>query len=147
MLLRLWLLVLLVCVSAFAPSRADARAAENRTWVFLPTVTETRLETEPQVAGTHQENGLWNYEHAPGCTQAAETTAVKLTQSEASALSKINNILNKGLKPGPKGDIAGGVADMMGSPIPKPGGGYWDHAQDLGGMLSGDGLNPPRRVT
>jgi filamentous hemagglutinin len=32
---------------------------------------------------------------------------------------------------------AGGVADMMGSPIPKPGGGYWDHAQDLGGMLRG----------
>jgi len=62
---------------------------------------------------------------------------VKLTQSEASALSKINNILNKGIKPGPKGDIAGGVADMMGSPIPKPGGGYWDHAQDLGGMLRG----------
>src|SRR5690554_5375917 len=76
MLLRLWFLVLLVCVSAFAPSRAEARAAENRTWVFLPTVTETRLETEPQVAGTHQENGLWNYEHAPGCTLAAERAPV-----------------------------------------------------------------------
>ena len=76
MLLRRWMLVLLVCVSAFAPSRADARAAENRTWVFLPTVTETRLETEPQVAGTHQENRVWGYEHAPGCTQAAERTAL-----------------------------------------------------------------------
>ena len=73
MLLRLWMLVLLVCVSAFAPSRAEARAAENRTWVFLPQTVETRLETEPQVAGTHQENGLWNYEHAPGCTLATES--------------------------------------------------------------------------
>jgi len=77
MLLRLWMLVLLVCVSAFAPSRAEARAAENRTWVFLPQTVETRLETEPQVAGTHQENGLWNYEHAPGCTLAAESASIK----------------------------------------------------------------------
>ena len=73
MVLRLWMLFLLVCVSAFAPARADARAAENRTWVFLPEVTETRLESDPQVAGTHQENGLFHYEHAPGCSQAAES--------------------------------------------------------------------------
>jgi hypothetical protein len=78
MLLRLWMLVLLVCVSAFAPSRAEARAAQNRTWVFAPQTTETRLENEPQVAGTHQENGLWNYEHAPGCCLAAESEVVSL---------------------------------------------------------------------
>jgi len=66
LLLRLWFLVLLVCVSAFAPTRAGARMAENRTWdLFLQTV-ETRLETELQVAATHQEYGLFNYEHAPG---------------------------------------------------------------------------------
>ena len=75
MVLRLWMLFLLVCVSAFAPARADARAAETRTWVFLPEVTETRLETEPQFASTHQENGLFHYEHAPGCSQAAENAA------------------------------------------------------------------------
>jgi hypothetical protein len=49
MLLRLWMLVLLVCASALAPSRADARAAENRTWFCLPTVTETRLADEPKL--------------------------------------------------------------------------------------------------
>ncbi len=59
----------------FAPSRADARLAETRTWIFAPEVAETLLETEPQAVGTHQENGLWNYEHAPGCTQAAESVA------------------------------------------------------------------------
>jgi hypothetical protein len=49
--------------------------AETRTWVFAAEVAEMRLETEPQAVGTHQENGLWNYEHAPGCTQAAKTVA------------------------------------------------------------------------
>ncbi len=69
---QLWFLLLCVLLGVFAPSRADARLAETRTWVFAPEVAETRLETEPQAVGTHQENGLWNYEHAPGCTQTAE---------------------------------------------------------------------------
>lgn len=103
MLLRLWLLVLLVCVSAFAPSRAEARAAENRTWVFLPTVTETRLETEPQVAGTHQENGLWNYEHAPGCTLAAENAGGRLVHLSTEA----DDILASGKLGLPSNNYAG----------------------------------------
>jgi hypothetical protein len=69
----MWFLLLCVLLGVFAPSRADAHMAETRTWVFAPEVAETRLETEPQAVGTHQENGLWNYEHAPGCTQAAES--------------------------------------------------------------------------
>jgi len=67
---------------------------------------------------------------APGAT-------TPLTQAESSALSKINNILTKNLKGGPKGDISGAVHDMVGNPIPKPGGGTWDHVQDLGNMLRG----------
>ena len=74
-LLRLWFLVLCVLAGAFAPSRAGARVSETRTWVFAPEVVETRLETEPQAAATHQENGLWNYEHAPGCCLAPERVA------------------------------------------------------------------------
>ena len=72
---QLWFLILCVLLGLFAPSRADARLAETRTWVFAPEVAETRLETEPQAVGTHQENELLNYEHAPGCTQAAENVA------------------------------------------------------------------------
>jgi hypothetical protein len=74
---QLWFLILCVLLGVFAPSRADARMAETRTWVFAPEVAETRLETEPQAVGTHQENGLWNYEHAPGCTQAAENAGAR----------------------------------------------------------------------
>ncbi len=76
---QLWFLVLCVLLGVFAPSRADARLAETRTWGFAQEVAETRLETEPQAVGTHQENGLWNYEHAPGCTQAAESVPGKFT--------------------------------------------------------------------
>jgi RHS repeat-associated protein len=53
------------------------------------------------------------------------------------AAQKLGNILGKNLKGGPKGDIAGAISDMVGNPIPKPGGGTWDHTQDLGNMLRG----------
>lgn len=135
--LRLWLLVVLALAGAFAPSRAGARVAETRTWDFFAANANVRPESAPQVADSRLGFEGHGYELAPGYSQAAENAAVKLTQSEASALSKIKNILNKGIKPGPKGDISGAVADMVGAPIPKPGGGVWDHAQDLGGMLRG----------
>lgn len=67
---------------------------------------------------------------APGAAKA-------LTQAESSAVSKINNILTKNFKQGPRGDISGAIHDMVGNPIPKPGGGTWDHVQDLGNMLRG----------
>jgi hypothetical protein len=107
-LLRLWLLVLLVCVSAFAPSRAEARAAENRTWVFAPQTVETRLEAEPQAAGMHQENGLWNYEHAPGCAQAAESAATRTTLYRAVSPGEFADAVgNQVLRPGPNSYATG----------------------------------------
>jgi len=60
-----------------------------------------------------------------------------LTQGEASAVNKIDNILTENLKPGPKGDISAAISDMVGNPIPKPGGGTYDHVQDLGNILRG----------
>jgi len=67
----------------------------------------------------------------------ALNAAKGLTQGETSAINKIGNILNKNFKQGPKGDISGAVADMVGSPIPKPGRGAYDHVQDLGNILRG----------
>lgn len=72
MILRLWLLVVLACVGAFAPSRACARTAETRIWDFLATATNARPETEPQVAGTHLGFAACGYELASGYSQAAE---------------------------------------------------------------------------
>lgn len=67
----------------------------------------------------------------------SSNAARRLTQAEASAANKINNILTKNFNPGPKGDISGAIHDMVGNPIPKPGGGTYDHVQDLGNMLRG----------
>ena len=57
-----------------------------------------------------------------------------LTQGQQRAVSKIDNALRDHMKPG---DISGAVADQMGSPIPKPGGGYWNHAQEMQDTLRG----------
>lgn len=72
---RLWLLVILVGVGAFAPSRADARGAETCARGFLATATTARPESEPQVAGLHQGFPACGYESASGYSQAAETGA------------------------------------------------------------------------
>lgn len=67
----------------------------------------------------------------------APSSVRALTQAEQRAVSKIDNILNKNFKQGPKGDISGAIHDMTGNPIPKPGGGTYDHVQDLGNILRG----------
>lgn len=95
---QLWFLLLCVLLDVFAPSRADARLAETRTWVFAPEVAETRLETEPQAVGTHQENGLWNYEHAPGCTQAAERIPGKSLLPGEGAVGTYDDLIKAGSK-------------------------------------------------
>ena len=38
---------------------------------------------------------------------------------------------------GPKGDISGTISDMTGNPIRKPGGGIWDHVQEMRNTLRG----------
>lgn len=60
-----------------------------------------------------------------------------LTLAEKNAANKINNILNKNFKRGPKGDVSGAIHDMVGNPIPKPSGGTYDHVQDLQNILRG----------
>ena len=64
-------------------------------------------------------------------------TTKGLTQAEEAAARRINNILNKNFKLGNKGDVAGAVSDMVGNPIPKVGGGTFDHVTDLNNMLRG----------
>jgi len=67
----------------------------------------------------------------------AARLAAKCKAAEAKAAAKIKNILTKNLKPGPKGDISGAIHDMVGNPIPKPGGGTYDHVEDLRNILGG----------
>jgi RHS repeat-associated protein len=53
------------------------------------------------------------------------------------AVQKIQNTLKHHVKPGPKGDVAGTVGDILGRPIPKPGGGTFDHIKEMQDTLRG----------
>jgi filamentous hemagglutinin len=72
---RLWLLVIFAFAGALAPSRADARGAETRAQGFFATAANSRPESAPQVAGSHQGFAACGYEFTSGYSQAAETGA------------------------------------------------------------------------
>ncbi|EOU9535740.1 hemagglutinin repeat-containing protein [Cronobacter dublinensis] len=68
----------------------------------------------------------------PGSKQPVQIG--KLNQKQESAIRKIDNNIKNGLK---DHDIAGTLKDMDGNPVPKPGGGYWDHLQEMQNTLRG----------
>jgi hypothetical protein len=57
-----------------------------------------------------------------------------LTQAQRQAISKIDNIINDHLT---TRDISGALRDALGKPVPKPGGGYWNHLQEVKEALRG----------
>jgi filamentous hemagglutinin len=57
-----------------------------------------------------------------------------LSQAEQRAVGKIDNIIKDHLKPS---GISGAVRDALGNPVPKPGGGYWNHMQEVNEALRG----------
>jgi len=61
-------------------------------------------------------------------------TATSLSQGQQRAITKIDNILSKGLK---DHDITGMLKDMAGTPVAKPGGGAWDHLKEVNDFLRG----------
>jgi len=106
--LRLWLLLVLACAGALAPSRAGARGAENRTWDFFPATTESRQENEPQVAESHQGNLVHGYETASGCCLAAESAAARTTLYRAVSPGEFADAVgNQVLRPGPNSYATG----------------------------------------
>lgn len=60
-----------------------------------------------------------------------------LSQAERKAVTRIDNIIRDHLKPGPKGDLSGTLRDMVGNPVPKPGGGFWQHTKEMNDTLRG----------
>ena len=60
--------------------------------------------------------------------------AKRLTQAQESSIRKIGNIEKGHLKPH---DFSGTLKDMAGNPVPKPGGGYYDHMQEMNNSLLG----------
>ncbi|PBP99322.1 hypothetical protein CCL17_18510 [Pseudomonas congelans] len=67
-----------------------------------------------------------------GAKGAGDTLAT-LSQGQKRAVGKIDNILNNFKD----SDITGTLKDMAGNPVPKPGGGYWDHLKEMNDTLRG----------
>jgi hypothetical protein len=64
----------------------------------------------------------------------AATKTSNLNQQQARAITKIENSIKNGLK---TGDYTGTIKDMMGNPVPKPSGGYWDQLTEMQNTLRG----------
>ena len=57
-----------------------------------------------------------------------------VSKAETIAKLKIRNIEKNHLKPR---DYIGTLRDMIGNPVPKPGGGFWDHVSEMNNTLRG----------
>lgn len=60
--------------------------------------------------------------------EGAGDVASQLTRAQSRNINTLNNIINNNLT---AGDFSGTLADLQGSPIPKPGGGFWDHLTEM----------------
>ena len=78
------------------------------------------------------ESGIGGGIDAASGTAAGNATTT-LSQGEQRAVKKIENILNNFKD----SDITGTLRDMAGDPVPKPGGGYWDHLKEMNDLLRG----------
>ncbi|EJN16394.1 large exoprotein involved in heme utilization or adhesion [Pseudomonas sp. GM79] len=63
---------------------------------------------------------------------AISVAAVKLNQSQQQSVTKITNTLNNFKDH----DIVGTLKDMAGTPVPKEGGGFWNHLQEMSERLT-----------
>jgi hypothetical protein len=52
----------------------------------------------------------------------------QLTRAQKRNTDTLKNVIKNNLTPG---DFSGTLADLKGTPIPKPGGGFWDHATEM----------------
>lgn len=65
---------------------------------------------------------------AKGTSGAKVDPIDSLTPAQRSSINKVDNIIKNNLT---EGDFSGTLADLQGKPIPKPGGGYWDHLTEM----------------
>lgn len=95
-----------------------------------------RVESRPRLPGDTDPAGLAQLEKAIRYLQGPKgvgDTLATLSQGQKELSEKIDNILNNFKD----SDITGTLKDMAGNPVPKPGGGYWDHLKEMNDTLRG----------
>lgn len=60
--------------------------------------------------------------------------AGELSRAQTRNFETLDNIVNKHLT---GKDFSGTLRDLQGNPVPKPGGGYWNHLQEMKDSFSG----------
>ncbi|WP_459481105.1 polymorphic toxin type 28 domain-containing protein [Clostridium saccharoperbutylacetonicum] len=61
-------------------------------------------------------------------TKTTGTSVQELSKAQKNTLTRLNNIVRDHLT---KRDFSGTLRDLQGNPVPKPGGGYWDHRKEM----------------
>ncbi|MCG8516063.1 MAG: polymorphic toxin type 28 domain-containing protein, partial [Halanaerobiales bacterium] len=60
--------------------------------------------------------------------------AINLSRSQQKHINKLDNLIKNHLK---ETDFSGALRDLQGNPVPKPGGGYWNHLGEMQDTLTG----------
>jgi|GEM_PF-1725848 len=77
-------------------------------------------------------------EKAASSTRSALPPVIEvLTPKQDRAIRGIGNSIRDHLTEGPKGDLAGALTDMLGNPVPKRNGGFYDHAKEVNEAVNG----------
>lgn len=101
----------------------------------------------PEAAGANAQRTAPAVQTAVANAQTA-VRQVTLTQKQLAAIRRIDNAIRDHLQPK---DISGFLHDLMGNPIPRKGGGHYQHLQEMSNLLRGlirrardlDGVNHP----
>ena len=98
-------------------------------WGYRQTVRLKPSDGSEKVIEVNEDTG--EVSEKSGLGDESETVDLdmsKLTRSQRKAIESANNTIKDHLK---ESDLSVAIEDLKGNPIEKPGGGYWNHAQEV----------------
>ena len=102
------------------------RRGLTRAAMFLPLIGGATVRTVVDGGGDFLKNAAKNADEL--IDGAGESIASQLTRAQTRNTNTLKNIVENNLT---DGDFSGALEDLQGNPIPKPGGGYWDHLTEM----------------
>ncbi|MGE7945510.1 contact-dependent growth inhibition system immunity protein [Lysinibacillus sp. NPDC093688] len=104
-------------------------------WIDVATGVKIRDATVPEIAsGTGVDESIAEYvfiraKDEEKAREAEDTeTGENLSRAQKRNLETLDNIVEGHLK---DSDFTGTLRDLQGNPVPKPGGGYWNHLKEM----------------
>ena len=97
-------------------------------WIAFGVAAVTLLVASEGAAGQAED------ELATKAASVEGTVEVTLTDAQRATLNRLNNIVSNHLT---EQDFSGALRDIQGDPVPRPGGGYFDHLDEVKNSLRG----------